>query len=259
MTIAGSRIWLTGASSGIGAALAEELADRGARLALTARRAEPLQQLAARHPGTIVAAGDVTDRDRMLAIGREIEAAWGGIDIVVLNAGTYRPVTPDTFEAGVFREHFDINVMGTVHGIEAVLPGMRAAHSGLIAVVASVTGYAGLPMAAAYGSTKAYLMSMCDSLRADLHDEGVDITVIAPGFVRTPLTAQNSFPMPFAISVERAARTIARGLERRSPEIAFPLPMAISMKALRIAPGRLRRAYVARVASRRRGDPSKSG
>ena len=195
-TLEGRRIWLTGASSGIGAALAQELALRGARLALTARRREPLEAFAAAHPGTLVVPGDVSDREAMLAVGQAIDAAWGGLDLAIFNAGTYRPVTPDTFHADIFREHFDVNVMGTVHGIEAVLPGMRSRRSGRIAVVASVTGFAALPMASAYGSTKAFLISMCDSLRADLNGSGVAVTVIAPGFVTTPLTAQNDFDMP---------------------------------------------------------------
>ena len=247
----GCRVWLTGASSGIGAALAQELASRGAKLALTARRREPLEAFAASNPGTLVLPGDVSDRDAMLAIGREIDAAWQGVDIVILNAGTYRPVTPDSFHADIFREHFNVNVMGAVHGIEAVLPGMRGRRSGRIAVVASVTGFAALPMASAYGATKAFLISMCDSLRADLTESGVAITVIAPGFVTTPLTAQNDFDMPFEITAPDAARVIADGLANGDAEIAFPKRMAFAMKALGILPGWLRRAYVARIARRR--------
>ena len=249
--LSGRRIWLTGASSGIGAALAQELASRGARLALTARRREPLEAFAATRPGTLVLPGDVSDREAMLAIGREIDAAWQGLDIVILNAGTYRPVTPDTFHADIFREHFDVNVMGAVHGIEAVLPGMANRRSGRIAVVASVTGFAALPMASAYGATKAFLISMCDSLRADLTGSGVAVTVIAPGFVTTPLTAQNDFDMPFEITASAAARVIADGLEGGDDEIAFPKRMAFAMKFLGALPGPLRRRYVARIARRR--------
>ena len=248
--LSGSRVWLTGASSGIGAALAEELARRGARLALTARREEPMQAFAGRHPGTLTLVGDVADRDRILAIGKEIDADWGGVDIAILNAGTYRQVTPDTFSAELFQVHLDTNIMGTVHGIEAVLPGMRARGAGNIVIVASVTGYAALPRASAYGSTKAYLMSMADSLRADLVGSGVSITVVAPGFVKTDLTDQNDFNMPFMISPERAARYIADGIEKDDPEIAFPPQMVLFMKALRYAPGPLRRRYVARMADR---------
>jgi short-subunit dehydrogenase len=249
-SLAGKAIWLTGASSGIGEALAAELARRGCRLALTARRTERLEELAAGLRGggaeVLALAGDVSDRKRMLAIGDEVRAAFGGLDVAVLGAGTYEPVTPDTFTADVFRRHLDVNVMGAVHCIEAVLPAMRKGRHGRIAVVASVTGYAALPRAAAYGATKAFLISMCDSLRAHLAPEGVEVTVINPGFVRTPLTAQNEFEMPFVIDAPKAARIIARGLEKGKAEISFPWRMAVLMKLLGALPGPLARAYVAR-------------
>jgi short-subunit dehydrogenase len=131
---------------------------------------------------------------------------------------------------------------------------MRKRRSGRIAVVASVTGYAALPKAEAYGATKAALISMSDSLRADLTPDGVKVTVIAPGFVRTPLTEQNEFAMPFRIEPERAARIVADGLERGKDEIAFPLRMALAMKGLGMLPGPVARRYVAGVARRRRED-----
>lgn len=223
---------------------------------MTARRREPLQAIVARHPDRDVTAcpGDIADREAMLAIGEGLRARWGQIDVAVLNAGTYEQVTPETFHADLFRRHLDVNVMGTVHCIEAVLPDMRRRHTGRIAVVASVTGYAALPKAEAYGATKAFLISMCDSLRADLSPDGVKVTVIAPGFVRTPLTDQNEFAMPFLIDPDRAARTIANGLARSRDEIAFPLPMALLMKLLGMLPGPIARRYLAGVARRRRAE-----
>ncbi len=252
--LAGTAIWLTGASSGIGEALANELARRGAQLAITARRAERLEEIAARHPGrgVLTRAGDITDREAMHRIADDLRERWGRIDLTVFNAGTYEPVTPDTFSADLFREHLEVNFMGTVHCIEAVLQGMRRRRAGRIAVVASVTGYAALPKAEAYGATKAALISMCDSLRADLAPDGVAVTVIAPGFVRTPLTSQNEFRMPFLIEPEEAARRIADGLEAGKDEIAFPLRMALAMKTLGMLPGPIARRYVAGVAGRRR-------
>jgi short-subunit dehydrogenase len=252
--LAGTTVWLTGASSGIGEALATELAARGCRLALTARRAERLEEirarLAANGAQVMALPGDTTDRDRMLELGRMLEEQLGPLDIALLNAGTYEPVTPDTFTADVFRRHVDVNVMGTVHCIEAVMPGMRRRRAGRIAVVASVTGFAALPRAAAYGATKAFLISMCDSLRAHLAADGVEVTVVNPGFVRTPLTEQNEFEMPFVIEAAQAARTIADGLERGKPEISFPWRMAVVMKTLGALPGPLARAWVARNARR---------
>jgi short-subunit dehydrogenase len=233
------RIWLTGASSGIGAATARELSARGHELFLTARAADKLATL----PGE-ARPGDVTDREAMRRIAGEIAP----IDVALLGAGTYTPVTPETFRAEVFRSHIDVNVMGTVHCIEAVLPDMLGRGHGRIAVVASATAFAGLPRAEAYGATKAFLVSMCDSLRADLDGTGVGVTVINPGYVRTPLTDQNDFRMPFLIEADEAARIIADGLERARPEISFPLRMALAMKLLGAAPGAIARPYTARVA-----------
>lgn len=252
----GQRVWLTGASSGIGAALAAELARRGARVAVTARRADALQELAAAHPGLRVAPGDVTDPVAMATLAGELVEDWGGLDLVILNAGTYRPVTPETFTADIVREHLDVNVMGVVNCLQAVLPGMLERRAGRIAAVSSVTAFAGLPLAAAYGASKAFVNSMCDSLRPDLEEQGIGMTVIAPGFVRTPLVRQNAFRMPFMVEVDAAARIICDGIQAGRAEIAFPRPMAVFMKLLAMAPGPLRRRYVARMARRRRADRS---
>ena len=248
------RVWLTGASSGIGAALAHELANRGARVAITARRRDALDQVATAGSQMTVLPGDVTDADAMSAIAATLERDWGGIDLVILNAGTYRPVTPAELTATIVREHLDVNVMGVVNCLEAVIPPMLARGAGRIAVVSSVTSFAGLPLAAAYGASKAFITSMCDSLRPDLEAQGVGMTVIAPGFVRTPLVDQNAFRMPFMVEVDAAARVICDGLERGRPEIAFPWQMAAFMKLLAALPGPVRRRYVARLAARRRSD-----
>jgi short-subunit dehydrogenase len=257
MSLNGRLVWITGASSGIGAEVALELARRGARVVITARRAEALEELAGRAEGISVAAGDITDHDGIARVVQGIAATHGPIDIALLNAGTYTPILPEDFSAELFRPHVEVNIMGTVNCIEAVLPGMRARHSGRIAVVASVTGFAALPMASAYGASKAFLISMCDSLRADLAGErsGVAVTVVAPGFVTTDLTEQNDFEMPFVIEAPEAARIIVDGLEAGDAEIAFPRRMSIAMKAIgRWLPGPLRRHYVARIARKRHRD-----
>lgn len=254
MPLTGKVVWITGASSGIGAEVALELARRGARVVVTARRAEALEELAGRSANIAAAPGDITDHDGIAAVVEGIIASHGGIDVALLNAGTYRPVLPEDFSAELFRPHVEVNIMGTVNCIEAVLPHMRTRGAGRIAVVASVTGFASLPMASAYGATKAFLISMCDSLRADLAGEGsgVQVTVVAPGFVTTDLTEQNDFEMPFVMEAPEAARIIADGLEAGDPEIAFPRRMSIAMKAIgRWLPGPLRRRYVAGVARRR--------
>jgi len=254
--------WITGASSGIGAAVAEELARRGWRVAITARSASALEEVAARHEGISALPGDITDREAIGAVAGQAVALLGHIDVALLNAGTYRPVLPETFSADLFRPHVEVNIMGTVNCIEAVLPGMLRRRAGRIAVVASVTGFAALPMAAAYGASKAFLISMSDSLRADLDGEraGVAVTVVAPGFVRTGLTEQNDFEMPFVIEADEAARIIADGLERGDAEIAFPRRMSVAMKVIgRFLPGPLRRRYVAGIARRRARGRRRSG
>jgi short-subunit dehydrogenase len=260
--LAGTVVWITGASSGIGAEVARELARRGARVVATARRTEPLEALAAELPGIEAMPGDITDPEAMQAVVQEIVGRHGRIDVALLNAGTYSPVLPEDFSPDLFRPHVEINIMGTVNCIAAVLPHMRARRGGRIAVVASVTGFASLPMASAYGATKAFLISMADSLRADLAGEGsgVAVTVVAPGFVRTPLTEQNDFEMPFVIDVDEAARAIADGLAAGDAEIAFPRRMSIAMKTIgRWLPGPLRRGYVARIARARHRERTRGG
>ncbi len=252
-TLAGRRVWLTGASSGIGAAVAAELVRRGAQVAITARRRETLDEVAG-ETGMRVEPGDVTDDAAMGRIAQALLADWGAIDLVILNAGMYEPVTPDDFRAEVFRRHLDVNVMGAVNCIQAVLPAMRARRAGRIAITSSVTGYVGLPLASAYGATKAFLNSMCDALRADLASSGVKVTLIAPGFVRTPLTDQNPFTMPGIIEAEEAARIICDGLEHGKAEIGVPRKALVFMKALAMLPAPLRRWYVARIARKRERD-----
>lgn len=251
--LAGQRVWVTGASSGIGAEVARELDRRGARVAITARRQEALEAVAGTS-GMRVEAGDVTDGEAMARIVRGLVSDWGAVDLVILNAGVYEPVTPDTFRAQIFRTHLDVNVMGAVNCIEAVLPPMRARRAGRIAITASVTGYAGLPLASAYGATKAFLISMSDALRADLASSGVAVSLIAPGFVRTPLTDQNPFTMPGIIEADAAARLICDGLEQGRAEIGVPRKALVFMKVLAMIPGPARRWYVARIARKRERD-----
>lgn len=260
MSLTGQVVWITGASAGIGAATARELAGRGATVVATARRAEALEELAAQTPGIVALPGDITDAGAMAALAARIVTQHGPIDIALFNAGTYTPVLPEDFRPELFRPQIEVNVMGTVNCIAAVLPHMRRRGAGRIAVVASVTGFAALPMASAYGATKAFLISMCDSLRADLAGErsGVAVTVVAPGFVTTDLTAQNDFEMPFVIEAPEAATIIADGLEAGRAEISFPRRMDLTMKLLgRWLPGPLRRRYVAGIARRRHRDRQK--
>jgi NAD(P)-dependent dehydrogenase (short-subunit alcohol dehydrogenase family) len=235
--LGGSRVWITGASSGIGEALAAELAGRGARVAISARRAELLERQAQLH-GMVPVPLDVSDRAAVLAAAATVRDELGGIDIAILNAAAYGRMDVTAWDPDVFRRHVDVNLMGTVYGIEAVLPDMRRAGSGSIVGTASVAGYRGLPSSQAYGPTKAAQINLLESLRIDLLPLGIAVTTVCPGFVRTDRTAGNTFRMPWMLEPADAARRIADGLARGKAEIVFPWQMMLAMKAARLVPVR---------------------
>lgn len=231
--------WITGASSGIGRELALEAARRGWRVVATARRAEELEALAKACPiphAIIPAACDVTDEAGMAALVARIEAEHGPIARAFLNAGLYLPVKIEPFETSKFHKSFAVNLGGVANALGAVLPGMLARGAGQIAVNASVAGYSGLPSSAAYGATKAGLINMVESLRFDGDRRGILFQLVNPGFVETPATATNPFPMPFLMKVEAAAQRIADGMDRGAFEITFPRRFALILKFLRILP-----------------------
>ena len=233
-------MWITGASSGIGEALVAPLVARGARLALSARRADRLETLAAewRARGADVRAFplDVTDRAAVAACVADVEHAFGGIDLALLNAGGHLPGAGRRFDAQQYADIMALNFLGVVWCIDAVLPGMLARGRGYIAGVASVAGYRAVPSAGAYGASKAALIHMLDAIRFDLEPRGITVSVVNPGFIKTPLTDRNRFPMPMLMPVEPAAEALVRGLERERREIHFPKPFTWTLKLLRILP-----------------------
>jgi NAD(P)-dependent dehydrogenase (short-subunit alcohol dehydrogenase family) len=230
--------WITGGSSGIGRALALELARAGRKVAVSARRGEELERVAAEMPAGRIAPFpvDAADEAAMTRTAAAIEAALGPLDLAVFNAGTHHPVSVETFGPAPFRHLMDINFMGAVNGIASVLPGFLARRAGHIAVVSSVAGYRGLPQAAAYGPTKAALINLCEALKPDLDRYQVRISVINPGFIRTPLTDLNEFPMPFLMEADVAARRIVRGLDAGKFEITFPRRFTFMLKVARMLP-----------------------
>ena len=258
MEIAGARIWVTGASSGIGAALARELADRGAQVAVSARSVDALTEVAGGR--MLVVPLDVTDRAATVAAGEAVRAALGGLDVAVLNAGTWSRFHVEPWDSQLFADHQQVNVMGAVHTLEAVLPQMLAEGRGRVVGTASVAGYRGLPGSEAYGAGKAALLNLLEALRGSVGPRGVVVQTVSPGFVRTPMTDRNRFPMPFLVEPEAAARTIADGIARDKAEIVFPLPMAVAMKLARLVPVRAWTALTAALARRGlHGGPSRRG
>jgi short-subunit dehydrogenase len=233
----GRVVWVVGASAGIGAALARELRARGARVAISARRSDELDRVA---DGTMrVVPADVTDRADMDAAAARVRVELGEIDIAVFNAGFWRQMDATSWDRDLFARHVEVNLLGVNNGVGAVLPRMVDQGHGHIVGVSSVAGYRGLAGAEAYGATKAALINMLEGLRAAVTPRGIPVTTVCPGFVRTDLTEQNDFPMPFMVEPEDAAKAICDGLERGRTEIVFPVPMAILMKAARLLPVRV--------------------
>ncbi|MEO0635803.1 MAG: SDR family NAD(P)-dependent oxidoreductase [Pseudomonadota bacterium] len=235
--------WITGASSGIGKALALELAQEGWHVIASARSEEKLNKLAAtpiEGKGQISAWPlDVTDRDASESAIEGIEAQYGPIAMSVMNAGIFKPVAGEALDTDEFIKTFDVNLYGVVYSLVPLLAAMRRRGNGQVALVSSVTGYGGLPSSAAYGATKAALINMAESLKFDTDKFGVLIQVVNPGFVDTPATEENAFEMPALVPVETAARRIAEGLRGGAFEITFPKRFTYALKGLQFLPYRL--------------------
>src|SRR5512139_587740 len=208
------RCWIVGASTGIGAALAEALAAKGARVALSARRREPLDEMAGRFgKGRALALPlDITDAPSLEKAAASMAKAWGGIDLVVLMAGEYRPMRAWELDVKAARSMVEVNFMGPLNALAAVVPRLLGQGGGTIALVSSVAGYRGLPKSLVYGPTKAAVINLAEALYLDLRPKGVGVCVVNPGFVRTPMTDQNDFKMPALIEPGEAADEIVAGL-----------------------------------------------
>ena len=236
MKLNGKIAWVVGSSSGIGAAVARELARRGGTVAISARRDEQLREVSG--GDMLVVPLDVTDAASVAAAAARVHEELGPIDLAVLSAGYWKQMNPADWDTEVFDQHIRVNLTGMSNSIAAVLPGMLRRHHGVIAGIASVAGYRGLAGSEAYGATKAAQINLLESLRVHVARTGVRVTTICPGFVRTELTAANPFPMPFIIDADQAARSICDGLERERTEIVFPRRMALLMKTARLVPAR---------------------
>lgn len=232
----GQRVWIVGASTGIGAAFARALIERGAKVALSARTEAKLREVAGDAANTRVLPLDVSDAEGLAAAYGALKAEWGGIDLVVFMAGTYFPVRAWELDAAKAKQLMDTNLLGVFYGLAAVLPDMVERGGGAVAIVSSVAGYRGLPKSLLYGPSKAALINLAETLYIDCAPRGVGVFVVNPGFVKTPLTAQNDFEMPNLITAEEAADAMLAGFARGEFEIDFPKAFTRKLKALRLLP-----------------------
>ncbi len=231
----GKRVWLVGASTGIGRATAIALHAAGAKVFVSARSPAPLAELAQQYPGLQTIQLDATDEAGVKATTQKL-ILEGGLDLMMYCAGIYQPLRAQDIKSTIMAQHMQVNYIGAVYVTEAVLPAMLAAKHGHLSYVSSVAGFRGLPKSLAYGPTKAAMINMAEALYIDLHDEGLGVSVINPGFVETPLTSQNTFRMPALIKPEEAATEIMAGWQAGKFEMHFPKRFTAWLKLMRSAP-----------------------
>ena len=234
----GKRVWLVGASTGIGLACAQALRAAGAHVVVSARNSQGVQDWAAKDAGVQWRAMDVSDPEQVQATAHAV-LAEGALDLVVYAAGYYRAQRATAMDIEDLLQHDKVNYQGALQVIHAVLPGMLARQSGHISLLSSVAGWRGLPNGLAYGPTKAALTHLAETLYMDLQDQGIGVSVVNPGFVATPLTAQNQFTMPALISPEAAATAMLQGWAKGQFDIHFPKRFTLWLKLLRLLPYRL--------------------
>jgi short-subunit dehydrogenase len=240
MSFVGQVAIITGASSGIGWALARALASEGCKIGLVARRREQLADLAEqieKSGGTAaIAVTDVADRSQVVAAIHDITARLGPVDLLIANAGVGAPTTIEPFNVADIEKMFRVNVLGVVYSLEAVLPQMLQRRRGHVAAISSLAAYKGLPGESAYTSSKAAVNVFMEGLRIQLRSKGIAVTTICPGFVKTPMTEVNEFKMLWLLTAEEAARRIIRALKRKRKVYNFPWQTALLMRLTRWAP-----------------------
>jgi short-subunit dehydrogenase len=232
------RVWIIGASTGIGAATARKLLAAGARVALSARNAQLLAEVASGNANARIEPLDYTDGAQVASAWERVRAAWSGIDLVLIVAGTHAEIRAWELTEANAMALLETNLHGVIKTTAAVLPALLAQGKGAIGIVSSVAGYRGLPKALIYGASKAALINFAETLYLDLHPKGLGVYLINPGFVKTPLTDKNEFKMPHLITAEQAADAIVAGLDAGEFEIDFPKAFTRQLKFLRILPYR---------------------
>jgi len=242
----GRRVWLVGASSGIGRATASLLHARGAQVVVSARSAQALDDFVAAHPGSQALALDVADRAALQAAADRLRAQ-GPLDLVCYLAGHYQPMRATELDLDQALLHQQVNLTGAWQLLAAVVPGLLAQGHGHVSLVSSVAGFRGLPRSLAYGPTKAALINLAETLFLDLRPHGIGVSVVAPGFVATGLTAGNDFPMPALLTPGQAAAELVRGWERGEFLIHFPRRFTRLLQLLRLLPYRAYFAAIHRI------------
>ena len=224
--------WVIGASTGIGAEIARQLAEAGVKVAASARSIGPASEITNLKAWPL----DVTDAKAVAQTYAAIDNAMGPIDLVLVSVGTYKPLAGFDLTLADHRAGIEVNYMGVVNVLQSVLPNFRKKAGGHLAWIASVAGYAGLPKSAAYGPSKAALINLAEGLKPELNRAGIILSVVNPGFVKTPMTASNDFPMPFLMEPQEAARLTIQGLAAKKFEIAYPWRFVMILKLLKILP-----------------------
>lgn len=232
------RIWVIGASSGIGFACTKDFLSHGAKVAISARRADLLQEINEAYPSDQVLslALDARNHSELSIAYQAIKDAWGGLDLIVFVSGIYEPMRADSFDLSKAKNIIDLNILGPMSACAVVLPDFISCQSGGIAIVSSVAGYSGLPKALAYGPSKAAMINFCENLYYDLKPKGISVYMINPGFVATDATANNDFEMPALITPEKASEYILDGIQAGKFDIHFPKRFSLFLKFLRILP-----------------------
>ena len=241
----GRSVWLIGASSGIGLATAKALHAAGAKVVVSARKADLLQQFVDAHAGAQAVVLDVSDAVAITQAAKYVQAQQG-LDVVMYCAGYYVPVRASDYSLSEMLRHLDINYTGALRVLDAVLPELLPQQRGHISFISSVAGFRGLPQSLAYGPTKAALINLAEALYYDVSPHGIGVSVINPGFVETPLVAGNDFPMPALISSTKAAQEILKGWRKGEFQIHFPKRFTRMLLLLRMLPYRWYFALVRR-------------
>ena len=249
------RVFITGASSGIGAALARAWAARGASLGLVGRRREALEALAASLPGEhLVLVADVADAAQMNAAAQSFMSRFGVPDVVVANAGVSAgTLSEEQGDLAVFERILRTNLIGMVASFQPFIREMRRAKRGQLVGISSVAGVRGLPGAGAYSASKAAASRYLESLRVELRGTGVRVTEIRPGYIRTPMTDVNPYRMPFILDADEAAQRFLRAIDRACARATIPWQMAIVARALACVPCWLYDRFAARAGRKPRG------